>query len=96
MIDEIIERLKRGGLVNDSSFAELWVENRSEFRPRGERMLRVELRQKGISDEVISEVVSDLDETGLALKAARWNTKTSRRSCTVSWRGAGSTTGRSR
>ena len=71
VIDEIIERLKRGGLVNDSSFAELWVENRSEFRPRGGRMLRQELRQKGVPDEVISEVVSDLDETGLALKAAR-------------------------
>jgi regulatory protein len=71
VIDEIIDRLKRGGLVNDSSFAELWVENRSEFRPRGARMLRSELWQKGISDEVISETLDDLDETSLALKAAR-------------------------
>ena len=71
VIDEIIERLTRGGLVNDSSFAELWVENRSEFRPRGERMLQAELRQKGISDEVISQALSELDETSLAFKAAR-------------------------
>ena len=71
VIDEIIERLVRGKLVDDTNFAELWVENRSEFRPRGGRMLRSELRQKGITDNVIEDVLSDLDETNLALKAAR-------------------------
>lgn len=71
VIDEIIERLVRGRLVDDENFAELWVENRSEFRPRGSRMLRAELRQKGLSDRVIEDALSDLDETNLALKAAR-------------------------
>lgn len=71
IIDQIIERLDRGGLVDDSSFAELWVENRNEFRPRGNRALRMELRQKGISDEIIAESLKDLDEEELALKAAR-------------------------
>ncbi len=71
VIDEIIERLVRGKLVDDQNFAELWVENRSEFRPRGSRMLRSELRQKGISDRMIEGALSDLDETNLALKAAR-------------------------
>jgi regulatory protein len=71
VIDEIVERLVRGRLVNDENFAGLWVENRSEFRPRGSRMLRAELRQKGISDQVIEETLSDLDEPSLALKAAR-------------------------
>lgn len=71
VIDEIIDRLVRGKLVDDANFAELWVENRSEFRPRGSRMLRSELRQKGITDRVIEDALSDLDETNLALKAAR-------------------------
>jgi regulatory protein len=71
VIDEIIERLVRGKLVDDENFAELWVENRSEFRPRGGRMLHSELRQKGIPDQVIENALSDLDETSLALKAAR-------------------------
>lgn len=82
VIDEIIERLKRGGLVNDESFAGLWVENRSEFRPRGERMLRAELRQKGIPDDVISGAVADLDETSLAIKAAQ---KKARRYQDLDW-----------
>lgn len=71
VIDEIIERLVRGKLVDDKNFAGLWVENRSEFRPRGSRMLRSELWQKGISDQIIEDALSDLDETNLALKAAR-------------------------
>jgi regulatory protein len=82
VIDEIIERLKRSGLVNDESFAGLWVENRSEFRPRGERMLRSELHQKGIPDDVISGAVADLDETSLAIKAAR---KKARRYRDLEW-----------
>jgi regulatory protein len=71
VIDEIIERLVRGKLVDDENFAGLWVENRSEFRPRGSRLLRSELRQKGISDQIIEDTLTDLDETSLALKAAR-------------------------
>ena len=51
IIDQIIERLERGGLVDDQKFAELWVENRSEFRPRGSHALRMELRQKGIEED---------------------------------------------
>jgi regulatory protein len=71
IIDQIITRLERGGLVDDSSFAELWVENRSEFRPRGSRALRMELRQKGIDEQTIAHTLADLDEEQLALKAAR-------------------------
>lgn len=71
VIDEIIERLVRGRLVDDAYFAELWVENRSEFRPRGSRMLRVELRQKGVPDRMIEQALSNLDELNLAIKAAQ-------------------------
>ncbi|MGD2028259.1 MAG: RecX family transcriptional regulator [Anaerolineales bacterium] len=71
VIDEIITRLHRGSLLNDQDFAELWVENRSEFRPRGRRMLRMELRRKGIRDEIISDVLESIDEDALALRAAR-------------------------
>lgn len=71
VIDEIIERLNRGGLLNDANFAEMWVENRSEFRPRGRQVLRLELRQKGITDEVISSTLESLDENELAYRAAQ-------------------------
>lgn len=82
VIDEIIERLIRGGLVDDKDFAVNWVENRSEFRPRGSQMLRLELRQKGVQDQVIADVLDELDESHLAIKAAR---KQARRYESLDW-----------
>jgi regulatory protein len=83
IIDLIIERLKRGGLVDDSNFADLWVENRSEFRPRGSRALSMELRQKGIDEKIIAQSLRNLDEDMLALKAAR---KQSRKYKQLDWK----------
>lgn len=70
VILEIVERLARNSLVNDKVFAQDWVENRSEFRPRGRRALRIELRQKGIQDDVIDEVLNEIEEDELAYRAA--------------------------
>ncbi len=70
-IDAIIERLTGNGMINDRNFASLWIENRSEFRPRGSFALRSELRQKGIADQIIDEALAGLDEDRLALAAGR-------------------------
>jgi len=70
VIPEVLDRLRRIGLVDDVQFAQTWVENRSTFRPRGRRALVAELRQKGIGDEAIDEVLFDLDEDSLAYQAA--------------------------
>jgi regulatory protein len=67
-----IERLKANGLLEDRSFARTWVESRTVFHPRSRRLMALELRQKGVSDEVIQETLADAvqDET-LAYEAAR-------------------------
>lgn len=70
IIAKVIERLVAAGLLNDAEFARRWAENRSEFRPRGARALRVELRQKGVSDTSIEEALHGLDEESLARQAA--------------------------
>lgn len=69
IVESIIERLRRGNLVNDKSFARTWVENRNEFRPRSCRLLAYELRQKGIPSEVIEQILMDIDEDELAYQA---------------------------
>lgn len=69
--EAVLARLKRNKYVDDKKFAELWVENRNEFRPRGAYALRMELRSKGVSDEAIEPVLRELDEEELALRAAR-------------------------
>ena len=71
VIENILERLRGNGMVNDLKFSRLWIENRSEFRPRGAFALRTELRQKGVTDKIIEEVLANLDEDSLALVAGR-------------------------
>mgnify|MGYP000194439395 CR=1 FL=1 len=71
IIEEVIERLERAGLLDDVEFARYWVENRMQFKPRGVRALRHELRQRGVSDAVIAEVLQDFDEEAAARKAAQ-------------------------
>ena len=68
--DAAIERLKSGGLVNDAAFAELWIENRMEFRPRGAWALRSELSSKGVARETIEDALQDFDEEEAAIRAA--------------------------
>ena len=70
VIEQVLERLGRSGLVNDGQFAQTWVDNRSEFRPRGRRLLSMELRQKGLDDEAIESALTGLDEEALAYQAA--------------------------
>ena len=70
VIEQVLERLRGSRLVDDEQFAHTWVENRSEFRPRGRRLLSNELRQKGLDDEAIDTALSELDEEALATQAA--------------------------
>lgn len=75
IIENVLERLRRNHLVNDHIFAQTWVENRSEFRPRGRRALTSELRQKGVGQEIIDEVLQNIDEEHLAYQAALKNAR---------------------
>jgi regulatory protein len=54
---ETIEHLRTSGLLDDRRFAGDWVDNQTEFRPRGRRLLQYELRYKGLDDEVIQEAL---------------------------------------
>jgi regulatory protein len=68
--DAVLERLRRAALLDDSRFANAWVQNRSEMRPRSRRALSYELRQRGIADEFIQDATRDLNEEELAYQAA--------------------------
>jgi regulatory protein len=46
--EAVISQLRQHALVDDTAFAEYWVEQRQTFRPRGARLLRAELRQHGV------------------------------------------------
>jgi regulatory protein len=72
LIEDIMNRLQNTGLVNDETFAQAWVENRNAFRPRGKTALRMELRRKGLSNEIVQSVLdTQVNDAALALEAAR-------------------------
>ncbi|EKD86186.1 MAG: hypothetical protein ACD_37C00426G0001 [uncultured bacterium] len=56
---QLFNKLKSLGLVDDKEFARWWVDQRLTFRPKGERLLRNELRIKGISEDIISTVFEE-------------------------------------
>jgi len=66
----IIDKLTARNYLNDASFAKAWVESRKLTKNYSTRKLRLELKQKGITDDIISEVLAEdqYDEQS-ALKA---------------------------
>lgn len=59
IIEEVVKRLKDLKFINDYDFAKAWVESRLETKPKGEKVLNFELKQKGITQEIIDEVIEN-------------------------------------
>jgi len=59
--DEVLSRFEEVGLINDSAFAEAWVESRHHGRGLARRALAQELRTKGVDSTLIDAAVSQLD-----------------------------------
>ena len=60
-IDLIIEKLKAKKYLDDFRFAEYYVENRFSKKGVSLKRLRMELLKKGVSKEIIEEVLVDSD-----------------------------------
>ena len=59
IIDRVIERLKKHKFINDEEFAKWWIESRLRFKPRSLRLIKLELKQKGIDSETINKIIND-------------------------------------
>jgi regulatory protein len=71
VVEAAIAQLSTLGYVDDLAFARYWVQNRNEFKPLSPKALRQELRQKGVADAVIQDVLAELDANEMAYQAAR-------------------------
>jgi len=69
--EEVIERLKQSGLINDAEFAQVWVENRAELHPRSRRALAYELSRRGVDAQVIEQSLEEIDDDAMAYQAAQ-------------------------
>jgi len=69
-IEIIINKLKEQHLLDDTAFAKFWKENREMFRPRSKRLTIMELKNKGVADEIVKEVTDDSNDMDSAYQAA--------------------------
>ena len=59
VIDYVVEKLYAYNFLNDGEYAEVYVDNGG--KKKGGRLLRAELRNKGVSDEAIDGALGGLD-----------------------------------
>lgn len=62
LTNSILAKLSDYGFIDDTTFAKRWLENRRMLKATSVKKLRLELRQKRIADDIISEVLAE-DET---------------------------------
>lgn len=68
----VLDRLKELKYLDDEQYAQDFVAARIKFKPRGEFLLRRELKLKGISKELIGEIFrwgEEFDELAVCLDA---------------------------
>ena len=54
-----LKKLKSAGLLNDLDFAKMWLENRNELHPEGSKLLFLEMKRLGISEDIIKKVLDE-------------------------------------
>lgn len=60
----VLDRFTEVGLIDDEAYAAAYVSTKQRDRSLGAGALRVELRRKGLDDEVVSAAVAVIDEAG--------------------------------
>jgi regulatory protein len=83
IITQVIGELETAGYLDDTKFAQDWVEDRADRKRYGRTRLAAELNRKGVDRESIQEALEGMDEDaefGRALRAAeaKWDPETLR------------------
>jgi len=72
----IIKRLKELDYINDKAFARDYISTRVALNPKGKSFLKMELRLKGVADDIIENEIekADINEESLAKRVvAKYN-----------------------
>lgn len=70
IVDRVIAVLRERKLIDDLAFAQYWKDNRLLYNQRSRRLMKVELRQKGVATEAVDEALADVDDEVSAYEAA--------------------------
>jgi regulatory protein len=66
----ILDSLKRDKFLNDEEFAKMWIRERTLIKPKAIRIIKMELKQKGISKELIDSLFENSDDSPSDLNLA--------------------------
>ncbi len=74
-IEPVLDELAERGFIDDERFAEEWIHSRKNSNPRGRFLIRAELKEKGVSSEIIEDklnsMISRSEEVEMAVELAR-------------------------
>jgi regulatory protein len=59
IITEVIKYLIDLSYLDDDKFCQAWIESRCRFKPKGQKGLRYELRNKGIDNSLIEKSLAE-------------------------------------
>jgi len=59
IVQLVIKKLKEQRFLNDREFAKWWIEQRTVVKPTGLRLIKIELKRKGIDKELIDEIIQE-------------------------------------
>ncbi|MCK4592677.1 regulatory protein RecX [Candidatus Parcubacteria bacterium] len=80
IINEILRDLEKYKYTNDEQFAEAYINDRMNFRPCGNFLIRKELKERGVEENIINkkieELISEEKEIESAKKLAEKKLKT--------------------
>lgn len=57
LIVKVVNRMRELGYVDDRKFALWWRDQRIDFRPKGKRVIAIELARKGIRRDIIEDML---------------------------------------
>ena len=74
--ERVVTRFAELDLLDDIAFARYWIDQRARFKPRGIPLLQQELRQKGVDQQIIQDLLNELDNSSAAMQAAEKKART--------------------
>ncbi|MFW6382125.1 MAG: regulatory protein RecX [Bacillota bacterium] len=79
-INKVLDELEEKDYINDERFARSWIRSRLRLKPRGARLIKKELAQKGVArslqDRLIFELISEEKELEMAKELSKkWLSK---------------------
>jgi len=69
-VEAVLVKLKEQGVVDDMAFTQFWKDNRESFSRRSQWLTKLELKRKGVAEDIIDQVTDAIDDDNSAYRAA--------------------------